>query len=74
MDGTAFRRDLEAEAVRLGSTLPPGERVRQALRLGEACLDVYLSTLPAGTSRGEARLRAERAKARGRRTSGEGLS
>ena len=73
MDGTAFRRDVGAEAERLASTLPPGERVRQALRLGEVCLDVYLATLPAGTSRGEARRRAELAKGRGRRTSGEGL-
>lgn len=56
MDGTAFRRDVGAEVERLSWTASPGERVRQALRLGEVCLDVYLASLPRALREESARL------------------
>ena len=45
------------------------ERVAQALRLGREALELFLSTLPAGTSVEQARAILQRNKNRGRRRS-----
>ncbi len=47
----------------------PEERIRAALRLGEEMLALFLSTLPPGTTREEARRIAQRNRNRGRHPS-----
>ncbi len=69
MTTTAFRRDVTAEASKYATRTTPEQRVAEALRLGELCLDVYLASLPPGTAREEARRRAQRTKGLGRRRS-----
>lgn len=67
MKPAGFRRDVAAEAARSSTGTTPEQRVAQALRLGEVCLDVFLASLPRGTTREEARRRAQRLKGLGRR-------
>ncbi|MFN7986944.1 MAG: hypothetical protein U0529_05695 [Thermoanaerobaculia bacterium] len=74
MASSAFRRDLSAEAARHSRGRTPEERIAEALRMGETCLDVFLAALPPGTTREEARARAGRLKGRGRRGSDSSLS
>jgi hypothetical protein len=69
MRSGAFRRDVATEAGKRMAGTTPEERVLQALRLGERCLDLFLATLPPGTQREEARRRAQRLKGFGRRRS-----
>jgi hypothetical protein len=66
--GTTRRRDLRAELGKFfwGS---PEARVEAVLWLGEQALDLYLASLPPGTSRCEARARMQRAAQYGRRRS-----
>ena len=47
----------------------PSERMTGVLRLGNRALDLFLSTLPAGTSRARARVIMQRNASRGRRFS-----
>jgi hypothetical protein len=70
MKAVGFRRDVATRAARHAAETTPEERVVEALRLGEFCLDVFLSSLPEGTTREEARRRAQRVKGFGRRGGG----
>jgi len=70
----AFRRDVTTDATRALRGLSPEQRIAEAIRMGEACLDVYLAALPPGTTRDEARARAARMKRLGRRRSDASLS
>jgi hypothetical protein len=45
-----FRRDLDAEVAKFFKGTPD-ERVARALRLGRRGVDVFLASLPPGTSR-----------------------
>ncbi|HPA52693.1 MAG TPA: hypothetical protein PLP50_13950 [Thermoanaerobaculia bacterium] len=74
MVSDAFRRDAATNASRPTRGRTAEQRIAEALRMGEACLDVYLAALPAGTTREEARARAARIKRRGRRRSDASLS
>ena len=74
MGSEAFRRDVRTDAVRPFQGLTAEQRIAEALRMGEACLDVYLAALPPGTTRAEARARAARMKGIGRRRSDANLS
>lgn len=47
----------------------PANRVLAVLRLGEDALDLFLATLPAGTSRADARALMQRNRHRGRQRS-----
>ena len=58
----------------VGDFETPEQRIAEAIRMGEACLDVYLAALPPGTTREEARARAARMKGLGRRRSDASLS
>jgi len=57
-----FRRDLDAEVAKFFKGTPD-ERVARALRLGRRGVDVFLASLPPGTSRSVA---AEMLRARAR--------
>jgi len=57
-----FRRDLDAEVAKFFKGTPD-ERVARALRLGRRGVDVFLASLPPGTSRSVA---AEMLRARTR--------
>jgi hypothetical protein len=46
-----------------------GERILTAVRLGQQALDLYLATLPPGTSRADARRTMQRRTHRGRQPS-----
>ena len=61
-------RDLESEAAKhfKGSV---EERLELALRLGRDSLEIFLATLPPGTTRAEARAILRRKKQIGRRRS-----
>ena len=61
-------RNLEAE-VRKYFSGTPGERIVAALRLGQEALDLFLATLPPGTSRERARRLMQGNTHRGRRPS-----
>jgi hypothetical protein len=61
-------RDLAAEVSKHFKGTP-GERLLRALRLGLRDLDLFLATLPPGTSRDEARRILRRNKHPGRRPS-----
>lgn len=74
MGSEAFRRDAATNASRPLRGRTAEERITEAFRMGEACLDVYLAALPPGTTREEARARAVRIKGRGRRRSDASLS
>lgn len=64
----AFRRDLAAEVSKHFRGTPE-ERVRQALALGRDLFEMYLGTLPPGTSRAEAARRMSVRTHAGRRAS-----
>jgi hypothetical protein len=67
--GTAtFRRDLANEAEKHFHGTPD-ERVRTAFALGASLFDMYLHTLPRGTSQAEAEDMVRRQTHRGRRPS-----
>ena len=70
MEAAGFRRDVATQAARHATGATPQERVAAALRMGELCLDVFLASLPEGTTREEARRRAQRLKGFGRRRVG----
>ena len=70
----AFRRDAATAASRPFRGRTAEQRIAEALRMGEACLDVFLAALPPGTTREEARARAARMKGLGRRRSDASLS
>jgi hypothetical protein len=61
-------RDLRAEISRQFRGTPE-KRILQAWRLGREALDLFLATLPPGTSRAEARRLMQRNTHRGRRPS-----
>ena len=63
--GVFPRRDLRAEAHKHfhGNA---EQRILTALRLGQEALDLYLTRLPAGTTRAEARRAMQRNTHRGR--------
>lgn len=61
-------RDLRAEVTRHFRGTPES-RILQAWRLGREALDLFLATLPPGTSRAEARRLMQRNTHRGRRPS-----
>jgi hypothetical protein len=64
------RRDLQVERAKFFSG-DPAERVETVLWLGEQALDLYLASLPRGTSRCEARARMQRHARFGRRRSAQ---
>lgn len=65
---TLGARDLPATiAKHFAGT--PRQRVRSALRLGEEILDLFLATLPVGTTRRHARALMQRNRHPGRRPS-----
>jgi hypothetical protein len=67
--GTAsFRRDLATEAEKHFQGTPD-ERVRTAFALGASLFEMYLRTLPRGTTRAEAEDIVRRQTHRGRRRS-----
>lgn len=74
MGSEAFRRDVATIASRPLRGGTAEQRIAEALRMGEACLDVFLAALPPGTTRDEARARAARMKGLGRRRSDASLS
>ena len=74
MGSETFRRDVTKDASRPSHGRTAEQRIAEALRMGEACLDVYLAALPPGTTREEARVRAARIKGLGRRRSDASLS
>jgi hypothetical protein len=61
-------RDLKAEAAKHFRGTPE-ERLLLAWRLGREALELFLATLPPGTTRADARRILERNKCRGRRPS-----
>lgn len=61
-------RDLRAEVAKHFRGTPQAG-MAAALRLGEQALDLFLATLPAGTTRAEARARMRRTAQYGRRRS-----
>ncbi len=61
-------RDLSAEIGKHFAGTPL-QRLRAALRLGEEAVDLFLATLPAGTTRRQARAIMQRNRHRGRRRS-----
>jgi hypothetical protein len=63
-----FARDLANEAAKHFQGTP-GERIAQALRLGEEALELFLAMQPDDMSRAEAREILRRNKHRGRRPS-----
>ena len=62
----ADRRGTAGDSYLTGT---PEERVRTVLRLGDELLDLFLATLPAGTTRASARRLMQRNTHRGRRPS-----
>jgi hypothetical protein len=70
----AFRRDEPTNAARPFRGRTAEQRIAEALRTGEACLDVYLAALAPGTTREEARERLRRSKSLGRRQTDSSLS
>jgi hypothetical protein len=70
MEAVGSRRGVVTRAARHAAETTAEERVAEALRLGELCLDVFLANLPEGTTREEARRRAQRVKGFGRRRGG----
>ncbi|MBI1818243.1 MAG: hypothetical protein HYR72_24950 [Deltaproteobacteria bacterium] len=61
-------RDLDAEVAKHFHGTP-AERIQLALRLGQEALQLFMATLPPGTTIVEARDRLRRNKHRGRRPS-----
>lgn len=61
-------RDLRAELAEHGRGTP-AQRVRDVLRIGEQALDLFLATLPEGTTRARARAMMQRNRHPGRRRS-----
>lgn len=74
MGSEAFRRDVATIASRPLRGGTAEQRIAEAFRMGEVCLDVFLAALPPGTTREEARARAARMKGLGRRRSDASLS
>ena len=74
MGSEAVRRDVTTDASRPFRGRTAEQRIAEALRMGEACLEVFLAALPPGTTRDEAMTRAARIKGLGRRRSDASLS
>lgn len=74
MGSEGLRRGVATDAFQPFRGETPEQRIAEAIRIGEACLDVYLAALPPGTTREEARARAARMKGLGRRRSDASLS
>lgn len=74
MGSKDFRRAVSAGTFRPLRGGTPELRIAEAIRMGEACLDVFLAALPPGTTREEARERAARIKGLGRRRSDASLT
>ena len=62
------RRDLNDEVAKHFHGTPE-QRILESIRLGRQALDIFLATLPPGTTLAQARALAQRNKHRGRRPS-----